>query len=236
MTTSDAIKAAAARPSEPGACRRPCGPLRFGECGAHPRREAAPHSPGSAREGVVGDRGEALLVHPQGEQQVRDPVGGRQLGLGRADAVAVHAPATRRYEQGARLSHQPDAEVAALEREPGPALELALLVAEQVAEETLRRRLRRIVARPLRPHHAGAAERVQLGDDPGVGEGRQRHRGGERLEPQHPGAGDHERNRVEHRPRVPDAAPAQEPARVRARSPRDRGELWEGLLGAHGGG
>ena len=104
-------------------------------------RQPAPHAPGGAREGVVGHGGEALLVLAQGEQQVRDPIRGRQLGIRRRDAEAVHAPAARRHEQRARLAHEPDAELAALEREAGAALELALVVAEQVAEEALGDRL-----------------------------------------------------------------------------------------------
>ena len=52
----------------------------------------------------------------------------------------------------------------------------------------------------LRAHHARAPERVQLGDDPGVRQRGERHRRGERLEPDHPHAGADERHRVEQRP------------------------------------
>ena len=83
------------------------------------------------------------LVGAQREQQVGDPVGRRQLGVGgrtqkqwtrRPPGVTSSAPASP-------TSH--DTELAALHREAGLALELALLVAEQVAEQSLRDALRR---------------------------------------------------------------------------------------------
>ena len=74
--------------------------------------------------------------------------------------------------------------VAALEREAGAALELALVVAEQVAEQALRDRLGPARgAAPFGRTTRRAPERVQLGDDPGVRERGERHRRGERLEP-----------------------------------------------------
>ena len=141
------------------------------------------------------------------------------------NAEAVHAPAPGRHEQRAALAEQPDAELAALEGEPGLALELALVVAEQVAEQPLRHGLSRRGPRLLRPHDARPPERVQLGDDPGVRERGERHRRGERLEPDHPHAGADERHRVEQRPGMPDPSPAAQPARIGRLAPRDRGEL-----------
>ena len=75
------------------------------------------------------------------------------------DAEAVHAPAAGADEQRAGLAHQPDPELAALERQAGVALQLALVVAEQVAEQALGHGLGALVARALRAHHARPAER-----------------------------------------------------------------------------
>ena len=155
-------------------------------------------------------------------------------------AEAVHPAATGRHEQRAALAEQPDAQLAVLERKPGLALELALLVAEQVAEQALCHRLSRedracrlVRAWPLRPDHARASERVQLRDDPGVRQRGQRDRGGQRLEPDHPHARADERHRVQERPGMPDPSPAAQPARISGLAPRDRGELGKGLVCAH---
>src|SRR4051794_39131542 len=97
--------------------------------------EAAPEPPRSAREGVVRNGCEAALVRPEREQQVGDAVRGRQLRVRRGHAEAVHALAVRAHEQRAGLAHEPGAELAPLARQAGLALEVALLVAEQVAEQ-----------------------------------------------------------------------------------------------------
>ena len=85
---------------------------------------------------------------------MRDAVGRRQLGVGGGHAEAVHAPAARHDEQRAALADEPDAERGALERQAGLALELALLVAEQVAEEALRHGLAGGSPARLRPDDA----------------------------------------------------------------------------------
>ena len=100
-----------------------------------------------------------------------------------AHAEAVHAAAAVGHEQRARLAHEPDAEPAALERQPGRALELALLVAEQVAEQALRHRLGALVARaPFGRSTFAPRNGVELGDDPRVRQAGDRHRGRQRLE------------------------------------------------------
>ena len=182
---------------------------------------------------MVGDRGEALLVDAQGEQQVRDAVRRRQLALGGVHAEAVDAAAAGCDQQGTGLADEPDAQLAVLERQAGAALEVARLVVEQVAEESLRDRLGMPVARPLRARDGGAAGRVQLGDDPGV---RRRHEGdrrGDRLEPEHPRRGGDERDGVEQRPGVPEPCQRRsQRASVRARH-GTVGELRERLACGH---
>ena len=103
--------------------------------------DAAAQAPRRAREGVVRDGREPLLVGAQREQQVRDPVGRRQVAVGRPHAEAVDALSAVRNQDGACLAEQPDAERAALHRQPGLALQVARVVAEQVAEQPLRDRL-----------------------------------------------------------------------------------------------
>ena len=98
---------------------------------------------------MVGDRREAGLVGAEGQQQVGDAVGRRQIGRVRADAEAVHHLAAGHDEQGALLADQPGAQLAGLEREAGLALELARVVAEQVAEQSLGDGLGVLVARSL---------------------------------------------------------------------------------------
>ena len=99
----------------------------------------AAHAPRGAAEREVGHGGEARLVLAQREQEVGGAVGRRQL------AVHLHAPAVGPApagpdQQRARLSHQPDAEGAALEHEPGAGVQLARLVADEVAEQAERGR------------------------------------------------------------------------------------------------
>ena len=74
------------------------------------------------RERVVRNRGEPLLILAQRQQQVRDPVGGRQLALDGANAEAVHTAAAGRHEQRAALAEQPDAQLSRLESQAGIAL------------------------------------------------------------------------------------------------------------------
>ena len=99
---------------------------------------------------MIRDGREALLVLSQRQEQVGYAVGRRQLRVRHAHAEAVHAPAARRDEQRAALADQPGAERAALEREAGVALQAALVMAEQVAEEALRNLLAGAVPAPLR--------------------------------------------------------------------------------------
>ena len=86
----------------------------------------------------------------------------RSAEAGRAsarDAPAVHAPPAGRDQQRAGLAHQPDAERAALQHQAGPRVQLARLVADEVAEQPERAALGARRAARLRPHHVGAALR-----------------------------------------------------------------------------
>ena len=126
---------------------------------------------GRAGERVVGHGGEALLVGAQREQQVGDrgpTAAARGSGTRTQKQCTRRPPGTTSSAPASPTSHTP--ELAALERQAGLALELARLVAEQVAEQALGHRLGALVARPLGRTHARAAEGVQLGDDPGVRE------------------------------------------------------------------
>ena len=73
------------------------------------------------------------------------------VGSSDAHAPAVHAPAAGPDEQRARLADDPDAERAALEHEPGARVQLARVVADEVAEQPERRRA------PARRRAAGRA-------------------------------------------------------------------------------
>jgi hypothetical protein len=107
------------------------------DCAAHALRQAAPDSPGGPGERVVGDSRKTTLVLAQRQQQVRDPVGGGEAGIGCPDAEGVYPAPVRPDEERTGLTHEPDAHRASFEREPGFALERALVVTEQIAEQTL---------------------------------------------------------------------------------------------------
>ena len=109
---------------------------------AHRGRQPAAHPPRRAAERQVGDRREAGLVLAQGEQEMGGAVRGRQVAVD-LHAPAVDPPPAGAHEQRARLPDEPDAERAALQREPRAGVQLARVVAEQVAEQAERRALRR---------------------------------------------------------------------------------------------
>ena len=92
----------------------------------------------------------------------------RQRRLGHAHAPAVHAPPA--HEQRARLPHEPHAERAALHHEPRARVQLARVVADEVAEQAERGRLAAAPARAPRLDHLRAAVGVQLRDRPRVRE------------------------------------------------------------------
>ncbi len=75
---------------------------------------------------------------------------------------AVHTAATGHHEKHSGLPHQPGPERPALEREAGLAVQVALIVAQQVAQEPLGHGLGLLVARALRPHHARPPEGIEL--------------------------------------------------------------------------
>ena len=91
---------------------------------------------------MVGDGRKPALVLAQGEQQVRDPVGRGQAGIGRADAKGVYPPPAPPYQERAGLAHEPHAHRASLDREAGLILKVARGVAEQIAEQALGHPLR----------------------------------------------------------------------------------------------
>ena len=65
-------------------------------------------------------------------------------GSGTLHAPAEHAPPAGRHEHRARLPHEPDAERAALEHQAGPRVQLARVVADEVAEQPERALLGRV--------------------------------------------------------------------------------------------
>ena len=70
---------------------------------------------------------------------MRGAIGGGQPGrLADAHAPAVDPPPAAADQERALLAHQPGAELAALEDEPGPLQELALAMADEVAEQAER--------------------------------------------------------------------------------------------------
>ena len=88
----------------------------------------------------------------------------RSEGGSSGSVVRTQKQCTRRaaggHEQRAGLAHEPHAQLAALECQARRALELALFVSEQIAEQTLGGTLRAFVARALGTHDARAPERV----------------------------------------------------------------------------
>ena len=152
-----------ARESSARAASQRAAPLRRVQAPAHPPRRAA--------EGEVGHGGEALLVGAQREQQVGDAVARRQRGVGHAHAPAVHAPAAAADEQRAGLARRarrpsrPRSSTSPVAR-----VQLARVVADEVAEQPERRAPRRRPARRVRRGRTTFAPRcgVELGDDPRV--------------------------------------------------------------------
>ena len=126
---------------------------RLGQRRPRARVHRAAQPPRRAAEREVGHGGEALLVGAQREQQVRDAVG-RTAAPG--SGTCTHQQNTRRppgaHEHRARLADEPDAERAALRHQPGPRVQLARVVADEVAEQAERHPLGRVLALRLRPH------------------------------------------------------------------------------------
>ena len=105
---------------------------------------------------------------------MRSPLGSVGVVDAHAAAVAPRRP-PRPHEQRAGLAHEPHAERPRSSTSPVRACSVARLVADQVAEQADRARLglgRRAAA--LGAHDVGAALGVELGDDPGVREARER--------------------------------------------------------------
>ena len=208
-----------------------CLPGRGVEGRARRRGQAPADPPPRPREGQVGQRGKAQLVAPQRQEQVRQPIAGREAGIGRAHAVAVHPPPTGPDQKGSGFPHEPYAELPGLEHEPGAGVQLACPVVDEVAEQTERHLLGSAALGAGRLEHPSAPGGVQLGDRPGVDEAEQgerdQHRSGK---PEHPGR-NHERHRVgggRKRPQPPGAA---QRALVGAPAPVNVGELRKGAVG-----
>jgi hypothetical protein len=203
------------------------------ECGARGGLDAPAHPPGRAAEGEVGHGREPGLVGAQGQQQVGDPVRRRQGRVVDAHAPAVRAVPPAREQQRPRRPEQPCPERAALEHEPGPGVQRPGVVADEVAEEPggralgARRRGCGVPPGALGTHDVGAALRVELRDHPGVREGHQRHREGDRRQDDEQHADREERDDVRDGAQRPQrAAPAQAPG-VGPRAPVDGRELGQ---------
>ena len=98
---------------------------------------------------------------------------GGQPGLGHLDAPAEHAPPAGRHEHRAGLADEPDAERAALRHQAGLRVQLARVVADEVAEQAERALLGPVLGPRLGPHDVRAAPRVELRDRPRVREQRE---------------------------------------------------------------
>ncbi len=117
-----------------------------------------------------------------GKQQVRDPIRGGQLtAVADPHAPAIDTPASRAHQERSLLAHQPGAELTALEHQPGRRGQLALGMADEVAEQSERDPLGAGIRAQAPPgaalaadrnHLASAAARLKPGHRPGVGEGR----------------------------------------------------------------
>ena len=126
----------------------------------------------------------------------------RLLLLRDPHAPAVHAPTTGPDQDRALLADQPDAQPAALERQPGRRKQVALGVSDEVAEQPQRHplgatgRVRpppRAALASDRHHLARAAARLDPRDRPRVREADRCGREGQGLdrEQQHPGDAEH---------------------------------------------
>ena len=146
------------------------------------------------------------------------------------DAVAVDAPAAAGQQHRAGLADDPGAEPARLEHEPGAGVQLARLVADEVAEQADGALLGSVgLARP-RAQDVGPALRVELGDDPGVRQAGERDRQRERLRPHEQRGGGDERHDVEGDAQRPEAALVAQPRGVDARAPVERLGLRQHVL------
>ena len=184
---------------------------------------------------MVRDRGEAVLVATQREQQVGDPVGRRKLAVGRAHAEAVHPPAAGRDQQRAGLADEPDPSAPGSSASPvsrwssrsswpsrSPSRPWA------TGSPGRGRRRIRFGRTTLAPRNAYSSGMIQACAKRG-----KRHRGGHRRESASRLPRDDERHRDRARPGMPDPSPAAQPARISGLAPRDRGELGKGLVCAH---
>ena len=76
------------------------------------------------------------LVAAQREQEVRDPIAGRQRRIVDPDAVAVDSPSAGPDQERPGRTEQPHAESAPLEHEPGARVQLTRAMVDQVAEQS----------------------------------------------------------------------------------------------------
>ena len=89
-----------------GASHRP----RLGKGRPRGLREPAPNPPRRSGEPQVRHHGEARLILPQREQEMRDPIAGRKaVRLRHAHTPAIHPPPARAHQQRSALADQPDA-------------------------------------------------------------------------------------------------------------------------------
>ena len=109
---------------------------------------SAAQAPGRSREVPVRDRGEALLVLPQRQQQMRDLVPGRQVtGLTDTHAEAVDPVSSRPHQDRALAADQPRSEPPRSSASPVSPSRSRAVVPYKVAEQPERRPLRRGICR-----------------------------------------------------------------------------------------
>ncbi len=149
------------------------------------------------------------------------------------DAVAVGPPAAAGQQHGAGLADDPRAQQPGLEHEPRAGVQVAWLVADEVAEQADRALLGPVGPAWPRAQHVGPALRVELGNDPGVREAGQGDGQRERLGPHEQRRGGDEGNDVEGGAQRPEAALVSQPGGVDARAPVQRLGLGEEPLDRH---
>ena len=197
-------------------------------------RQARAHAPRRAAEREVGDRREARLVLAQREQQVRGPVGRRQLAVDlhapAVDAAAARAgpaarPPPRRARRRACRAPAPARSRRAARARRGRAGRRAARAPCAPAPSPARGRGRTTLA-PRLAYSAGMPQACTTRD--------RRDRERERLERDHQRRGREERDRVRERAQRPQPpAPAQARG-VEPRPPVDgRGLRQDGRGGAH---
>ena len=159
------------------------------------RRQAAADAPGRAAEGQVGDRREALLVGAQGEQEVGDAVGRRQV----RSSTWTHQQCTRPAGVTSSAPASPTSQTPSAPRSRTRPVRACSSRASWPTRSPSRPSAVRSAASPARgarAQHVGAALGVQLRDRPRVGEQDRADRRRQRLEREQDAGGGDVRDRV----------------------------------------